>query len=485
MLNDEIINKLDPNIAFFRFKEFKPGIFLITNDVGEYLFLNQSEFEEFITGQTDKTSDLYKNLFSKGFIKENDDQYLNNLAPKYYQKNRGLLAGPSLHIVVVTMNCNHRCIYCQTSSHQDKGHVMNMSEDTAKKTVDIIFQTPNKYIAIEFQGGEPLINWETVKFIVEYALEKNKIAKKELEFRLVSNFSLMKPEILDYLIKKGVAICTSLDGNEETHNHNRQLSTGNSYQNVVKWVQDIRERYQKIGDRQLITSFKRGALLTVTRKTFSNWQKVIDAYRALGYEAIYLRYLNPYGEAKKKDDCSYLVEEFLEFYKKSLDYILEINKNGELFIEKIAQMFLTKILTPNDPNHLDWRSPCGAGTGEIAYYFNGDIYTCDEGRMIAAMGDDIFKIGNVSQNNLEDLINSDACKVCATASCIDGNQGYEDDVYKPYLGLCPVYNYTAYQNLFPAMVENQKWLMDRGIVEYLFEKLQDENNQEIFKSWIK
>ena len=48
-----------------------------------------------------------------------------------------------------------------------------------------------------------------------------------------------------------------------------------------------------------------------------------------------------------------------------------------------------------DPNYLDIRSPCGAGIGQIAYSYDGKIYTCDEGRMLGGMGDDIFCIGNV------------------------------------------------------------------------------------------
>jgi len=42
-----------------------------------------------------------------------------------------------------------------------------------------------------------------------------------------------------------------------------------------------------------------------------------------------------------------------------------------------------KILTENDPNFLDSRSPCGACIGQVAYNYDGKVYTCDEGRMFA------------------------------------------------------------------------------------------------------
>ena len=44
-----------------------------------------------------------------------------------------------------------------------------MSKDTAKKAVDIAIQSPTDYLDFEFQGGEPLLNFEVLKYIVEYA----------------------------------------------------------------------------------------------------------------------------------------------------------------------------------------------------------------------------------------------------------------------------------------------------------------------------
>ena len=52
-----------------------------------------------------------------------------------------------------------------------------------------------------------------------------------------------------------------------------------------------------------------------------------------------------------------------------------------------------KMLTADDPNFVDILSPCGAGTGQVAYSHDGRIFTCDEARMVSAMGDDMFAIG--------------------------------------------------------------------------------------------
>jgi hypothetical protein len=61
-----------------------------------------------------------------------------------------------------------------------------------------------------------------------------------------------------------------------------------------------------------------------------------------------------------------------------MKYIVEINKKGTLFKESISSIYLSKILTDRDPNYRDERSPCGAGIGQVAYNFDGKIYSCDE-----------------------------------------------------------------------------------------------------------
>ena len=68
---------------------------------------------------------------------------------------------------------------------------IDMDLDTAKKTVNFIFQTPADNITIEFQGGEPTLNFETIKYINEYAKELNKSYGKGIEFLLVTNLNNM------------------------------------------------------------------------------------------------------------------------------------------------------------------------------------------------------------------------------------------------------------------------------------------------------
>ena len=88
----------------------------------------------------------------------------------------------------------------------------DMSLDTAKKVVDHAMRTPSPYLNFEFQGGEPTVNMDVIKFVVDYSREKNKYEKKILDHSLVTNMTYMNEENADWIMDNNVLICTSLTG---------------------------------------------------------------------------------------------------------------------------------------------------------------------------------------------------------------------------------------------------------------------------------
>jgi len=354
-----------------------------------------------------------------------------------------------------------------------------MDISTAQKVVDRIFESPSKAITIEFQGGEPLVNFKTIRFIVEYALKKNKRLKKDLKFTIVSNLSFINEEILKYLIENNIHICSSLDGPEDIHNKQRiLLGNKNSYKNTVKWLKKLRKEYKMAN-----LSFSPSALTTITRLSLSYPKEIVDEYVNLGLEGIHLRPISPFGASKKIwKRISFSIRDFISFYKKALDYIIELNLKGRNFHERFALIFLTKILTDRDPGYLDIRSPCGAGIGQLAYNFNGDVYTCDEGRMLSRLGEESFKLGNVKNDSYQEIMDSEILKTMCIASCLDNLTGCSQCVYKPYCGVCPIYNYYLKGNIF---MKNQFLCkINSGILDYLLEKLQHKEIRDVFYKWV-
>ena len=119
-------------------------------------------------------------------------------------------------------------------------------------------------------------------------------------------------------------------------------------------------------------------------------------YVRLGLEDIFFRPLSPLGFAKEVwDKIGYDAAEFGKFYLRALEYVLKLNAKGVKIREKMAVIMLEKIVNFTEPGYLDARCPCGASIGQLAYNYNGDIYTCDEGRMAAWSGNDMFRVGNV------------------------------------------------------------------------------------------
>lgn len=452
---------------------------LITNDFGNFVVLDNKDYEAYVAGKIPESSVLFKELANKGFIKDRMD--FDALIDRYRSKNIFLKLGPSLHIIVVTLRCNHKCLYCHASSGPEKNTDLDMPIGVAKDVVDTIFKTNNPNISIEFQGGEPLLNWDVVTFIIEYSRERQKIEKKNVQLSLVSNFSLMDNEKLDFLLKNKVSLSTSFDGPSAVHNKNRVYLAGNSYENVVKWLKKSLQLYKKNCETSLP-----GALTTITKYTLPYHKELVDEYVALGLSNIYIRNLNPFGFAKKTwEQIGYTSEEFIDFYRRSMDHIIDLNMRGKKIREQLAVTFLTKILTDRDPNHMDYRSPCGAGIGQVAYNYNGDVYTCDEGRMFGRVGDDSFKMGNVRENSYQEIMESDVVKSMCLASCLDGIPGCNECAYKPYCGVCPVYNYSEQGNIFGQMPTNGRCRINMAIFDYLFEKMQDEKTEKILKEWVR
>ena len=479
MLDLEKIKKIDKNTGFFRFKKFWKD-YLITNDIAKYSFLTKGEFGDFIAWKI-VDWEKYNELLKGWFIKNKEYEVM--MAKKYSRKNLFLSYGPSLHIIVTTLRCNHKCQYCHAAVAPMSAKEMDMTEETAKKVVDTIFYTSNPDLTIEFQGWEALVNWDVVKYIIEYAKIKAIHLKKNIRFALVTNLTLMDEDKLKYLLDNNVWLSTSLDWDEETHNFNRTFKDWNSFEQVIYWIKRINEEYKKRGVNQKI-----GALLTVSKKTLSKYKEVIDTYVELGLDWIFLRPLNPYGfAAVDLKKLGYSIEEFIDFYEKSMNYILELNKKWTSFKEALSSIYLSKILTDDDPNYLDERSPCWACIGQVAYNFDGKIYSCDEWRMLGRMWDDNFLMTEVKEDWWETykaMIESDTTNIMVQASTLDWLPWYNDSVYKPYIWVCPIHSYKTSWNIIPNYAKDHKKVLDYKVLDYLFKNIKIYKNKKVFEEWL-
>lgn len=458
-------------LNYFNFEE-KNDKYLITNDVGEYEFLSNSNFRRLLQ-RRELESDVEESLRNKGFIyKENEEIFATKQAIKLRCVKEYLLVPTSLHIFVVSKNCNFNCIYCQAGELNENEN-FKMTYETAKKAVDIALQSPSKYCSFEFQGGEPLTNFEVIKYIIEYS-KANK-GDKDIEYNLVSNLTLLTEEMIEFFIANNVSICTSIDGDNKLQNINRPYKNNDSYKETVKKIKMLQKRNIKIN-----------AIETTTKFSLCKYKEIVDEYINLGLDSIFIRPLTRLGKADSNwKKVGYSPEEFIMFYKKTLEYIIEKNKQGIFIAEGNSTIFLRKILSKQAVNYMDLRSPCGGAIGQLAYYYDGNIYTCDEGRMLAEMGNDSFKIGNVYESSYNELMKSDSTKAMCISSCIECLPYCCNCVYMPYCGTCPVINLAQDNNIFPKNPQEYRCKIYKGILNILFDYIESEPEVvEIFHKWI-
>ncbi|RJO64893.1 MAG: His-Xaa-Ser system radical SAM maturase HxsB [Myxococcales bacterium] len=473
---------LNKNLTYIRFRKLDDGV-LVTNDVGRFLYLSEEQFKNVVQGKVGLNPDLVDRLFQNHFLYGRG--YAESMAAIFRTRHAFLNSGPNLHIVILTLRCNHTCQYCHASREPMTRTEFDMSVERARTVVDTIFQATSPTINVEFQGGEPLANWEALKAVVEYAEEKNKEARKDLAFTLVSNLSLMDEDKLAFLIAHNVYVCTSLDGPKELHEKNRICSHASSFDATQHWIGRFHEEYKARGYD--LDVFHVDALMTTTRYSLPFWKEVIDTYVALGLKTIHLRPLNPFGFAAKTwERIGYANQEFIDFYKRAFDYVVELNLGGTELIERMAAIYLTRILTDRDPNYMELRSPCGAGIGQVAYNYDGRTFTCDEGRMMAQMGDTMFQMGEAGQDDLTTMLESDPVRTLVVASTQDGLPHCSTCAYKPYCGVCPIYNYMTQGDLMGQMPTNGRCQLALATCDHLFRYLNKDNEAvlRIFNRWV-
>jgi len=201
--------------------------------------------------------------------------------------------------------------------------------------------------------------------------------------------------------------------------------------------------------------------------------------------AIFLRKLDPFGfAAKSAKTLGYSMDEYLEFYVNAVDYIIELNRQGVQVMERHAAIMLNKILADEEPNYLDLRIPGGACIGQLGYAPDGSIYSSDEGRFVASMGDEMFKIGTV-YDGYHELMGNAATRALVMAGLNDGHPDCVSCVYKPWCGQQVEYNYKTQGSLHGHMRDSMWCKKHKSIFDYLMHKLEaaDERDMEMFRLW--
>lgn len=448
---------------------------LLTNDLGDYMMLPRGSVQRIVDRQIQPNEDLYKNLTASFFISEKPlPRLIDTMAVRLATRKAFLDSFTALHIFVLTLRCNQNCIYCQASSKESRCEEYDMSETTLSNAIDLMFRSPSPCLTMEFQGGEPTLVPHLIRKAMEYAEAKNRYEHRKISYVVCTNSVNLTDDILDLCKQYGAVISTSLDGPQFLHNRNRGKT--DSYQRVVAGIAKARE---VLGDGRI------SALMTTSEFSLDYPREIIDAYRENGFHSIFIRALNPYGLAKDNEDWTRYYDRFIEFYKAALDYIIKLNKAGEMFVEEFTTLILRKILTPFPIGFVDLQSPSGIINGVAVYNYDGYVYASDESRMLAEFEDYTFRLGSVT-DRYEDIFYGRKAQEISRLWATEYIAGCADCAFQSICGADPVRNYSTQGDMYGFRPTSSFCRKHKAIIEHIFGLL-DERGEEllpIFKSWI-
>jgi len=448
----------------YRLRRLDDGHLLGVSQSGDHAFLSAVEAELLSKSPQKLPLARRAELQSKFFLGDKTARGFNRLlASRLLTKSETVLNGPSLHIIVTTLQCGHTCRYCQVSRSLDDAGYTISQEDLAT-ACDSIFQSPAETLTVEFQGGDPLLRFDLIISAIERIETRNRNEGRQIRFVVASTLHQLDDESCAFLKAHGVYLSTSIDGPAYLHNRNRPIPTLDSYERTVAGIQKA---------RALVSPDAVSALMTTTRESLPFAEEIVDEYVRLGFDEIFIRPLSDYGFARKNHNrLAYPAAEFHKFYERAFERVLYWNSKGVQLREVAASIALNKILSPFDAGYVDLQSPAGAGLAVLLYNYDGYVYPSDEARMLAESGDKSLRLGRIG-DSIETLFATELQQELIRSSTSHSVDGCRDCAYNRYCGPDPIAAYNQWGS-FSVPVQltehchRQMWLFD-----FLFRRLRD------------
>ncbi|MBQ7493662.1 MAG: thioether cross-link-forming SCIFF peptide maturase [Selenomonadaceae bacterium] len=327
--------------------------------------------------------------------------------------------------LMVAQDCNLRCKYCFGDGGAF-GHRAIMSEEVGLAAVDFIIKNSGlrKHCEIDFFGGEPLINFRTVKAVTEYVRQREKDTGKIFKLTLTTNGILLDEKISAWLNDNNISAVLSLDGRKEIHDAMRpDISGRGSYERVLK---NFKRFVESRGGENY---YLRGTYTNRNLDFASDVVSMLDAgFDILSVEPVVL-----------KDSPLALSEKDLPRISAEYDRLAEIYLARRNF-----NFFHFNVDLKNGPCVAKRLSGCGAGHEYFAVAENGDLYPCHQfvGRGKYKIGDVFSGVDENSRHWMKyfrdsHILNKPKCKTCwakyfCSGGCHANADLFHGDIRQPY-----------------------------------------------------
>lgn len=337
--------------------------------------------------------------------------------------------------LIVAQDCNLRCEYCFAGKGDYGQGRMLMDFETGKKAIDFLMQKSanRRNLEIDFFGGEPLMNFEVVKQIVEYAHEQEKLHDKRIHFTITTNGTLLNDERIDYINKEMYNVVLSIDGRKNINDRMRRtVGEKGSYDYFInKYKKLVHER----GDKEW---YVRGTYTKYNLDFTNDVESMFDeGFEQISIEPVIADPAEPY--ALTAADLPRIFEE----YDRLSDKIKEIRSNG-----RFINFFHFMLDLDQGPCAIKRLRGCGCGNEYVAISTDGDIYPCHQ-----FVGVDEYKMGSLNDGSFNSEMKMDFarahvyskpdCRECwakfyCSGGCNANNYIYNGDIRTSHKLSCEI-----------------------------------------------
>jgi len=319
-----------------------------------------------------------------------------------FKNRKTVVKALCLHIA---HDCNLGCKYCFAEEGEYHGRRALMSFEVGKKALDFLIANSGsrRNLEVDFFGGEPLMNWDVVKRLVEYGRSQEEAHQKRFRFTITTNGMLLNDEIMDFCNREMSNVVLSLDGRREINDAMRPVRGGRgigSYDIIVpKFQKFAAQRAELKKDYYVRGTFTRHNL---------DFCEDIKHFADLGFEQMSIEPVVAPPEEEYAIREEDLPQILAEYDKLAVEYIKR-KKEGRGF-----NFFHFMIDLNQGPCVAKRLSGCGSGTEYLAVTPWGDFYPCHQ-----FVGQEEFLMGNVDTGIVRTDIRDEfkLCNVYAKEKC--------------------------------------------------------------------
>lgn len=211
------------------------GICIVDKEIIQLfeLFHSPTSLNEVITkGYPPEHIESFVNVFKpRHFLINPDVDEYDPIKEKIDHRRNHLHTGEQIGVIqlVVTNLCNFRCEYCFVdsiysskerlelqSSKDNKVMDIEMADTSINQVIKIVRESGGKSLHIQFFGGEPLLNWKVIKYVLN-TFGDGSAHGVEVGYSIVTNGSLITEEMAAYFEKFRVPVVVSFDSPKGKH----------------------------------------------------------------------------------------------------------------------------------------------------------------------------------------------------------------------------------------------------------------------------